>query len=378
MNEALVDKIAATVLYEGYALYPYRPSLKSRQRWTFGGLYPRAYSEAHQGTDAWTAQTQCLIEGNPQTTLTVRVRCLHLLDRQIGVPAEGAPFFDQQALDQQTSLDATTLAEHAELSALVPPYQPVESLEVGGTRYHAWQEAAEREIRLEGFRVGDLLTQPHCREFTFPSQREWAPLRTEGGDVAGIMIRQQQRVDGSVTVSAEQLESQLFRVTVRVCNLSPLETAEPVDAGRISRDEALLRALVATHTVLQVQEGAFVSLLDPPPRWRATAAQCRNVGTYPVLVGDEGAKDTMLSAPIILYDYPQIAPESPGDLFDCTEIDEILSLRILTLTDEEKRVMSSVDPRTRVLLERTEELAHDELLGLHGTLRGVQPSAEEE
>ena len=34
----------------------------------------------------------------------------------------------------------------------------------------------------------------------------------------------------------------------------------------------------------------------------------------------------MLSAPIILYDYPQIAPESPGDLFDLTEIDELLTL----------------------------------------------------
>ena len=49
-----------------------------------------------------------------------------------------------------------------------------------------------------------------------------------------------------------------------------------------------------------------------------------------MLVGEEGERDTMLSSPIILYDYPQIAPESPGSLFDGTEIDEILSLRILT------------------------------------------------
>ncbi len=31
-----------------------------------------------------------------------------------------------------------------------------------------------------------------------------------------------------------------------------------------------------------------------------------------MLVGEEGERNTMLSSPIILYDYPQIAAESPG------------------------------------------------------------------
>src|SRR5206468_6556944 len=113
----------------------------------------------------------------------------------------------------------------------------------------------------------------------------------------------------------------------------------------------------------------FVSLLDPPEPWRAAAAGCRNVGTWPVLVGEPGTKDTMLSSPIILYDYPEVAAESPGDLFDGTEIDEILTLRILTLTDEEKRAAAAVDGRVRDLLARTEALARGGLLGLHGTLR---------
>jgi hydrogenase maturation protease len=81
----------------------------------------------------------------------------------------------------------------------------------------------------------------------------------------------------------------------------------------------------------------------------------------------------MLSSPIILYDYPQIAPESPGDLFDATEIDEILTLRILTLTDDEKRAMASLDERARALLERTESIAREQLMGLHGTIRGLRP-----
>ena len=92
-----------------------------------------------------------------------------------------------------------------------------------------------------------------------------------------------------------------------------------------------------------------------------------------VLVGEEGQRDAMLSAPIILYDYPQVAPESPGDLFDGTEIDEILTLRILTLTEEEKRAAAAVDQRARALLERTEALAREQLLRLHGTVRGLRP-----
>ena len=77
----------------------------------------------------------------------------------------------------------------------------------------------------------------------------------------------------------------------------------------------------------------------------------------------------MLSSPIILYDYPQIAPESAGDLYDGTEIDEILTLRIMTLTDEEKREMRSVDERARQILERTEKLSTHEMMKLHGALR---------
>ena len=96
-----------------------------------------------------------------------------------------------------------------------------------------------------------------------------------------------------------------------------------------------------------------------------------------MLVGASGERDVMLSSPIILYDYPQLAPESPGDLFDGTEIDEILSLRILTLTDDEKREIRETDERARLILERTESLPEEQFLKLHGVLRGLRPSAAE-
>ena len=80
----------------------------------------------------------------------------------------------------------------------------------------------------------------------------------------------------------------------------------------------------------------------------------------------------MLSSPIILYDYPQIAPESPGDLFDGTEIDQMLILNVLNLTDEEKDEMRASDPRGREILERCESLSTEELMTLNGTFRDIR------
>jgi hypothetical protein len=49
MNFDGAEKIAAAILYEGYILYPYRPTaIKNRQRWNFGTLYPRVYAEAQR------------------------------------------------------------------------------------------------------------------------------------------------------------------------------------------------------------------------------------------------------------------------------------------------------------------------------------------
>src|SRR6201999_2533260 len=124
--------------------------------------------------------------------------------------------------------------------------------------------------------------------------------------------------------------------------------------------------------------GQFVSLLEPGEPFRRAGAECQNIGCWPVLVGEPGQRDTLLASPIILYDYPQIAPESAGDLFDGTEIDEILMLRIMTLTDEEKREMRGVDERARQLLERTEALPAEQLMKLHGAMRSVRTRKDDE
>jgi len=288
-----VEKIANAVLYEGYMLYPYRPSaVKNRQRFNFGVLYPREYCEAQTGSDNWQMQTECLVLGSGATSLEVKVRFLQMA-------SEGDL---QEGVDRAVSIPATRL-----------------------------------------------------------SSIEKAPLR-QSIRFAGV--------DGELELRSQPLGAECFKISLVVRNLAGLAD------GTGNREAVLLRSLVSVHSILHVVGGAFVSSTDPPEEFRAAVAECRNLGSWPVLVGDEDKRDTVLSAPIILYDYPQIAPESAGDLFDGTEIDEILALRILTLTDAEKLEVRNGDNRARQILERTEMLPPEHFQKLHGVLRGLRPNPE--
>lgn len=322
MNLQLVEKMANATLYEGYLLYPYRPSaVKNRRRFNFGALTPRSYSEAQGGTESWMMQTECLIQGGSDCALEVKARFLHLRERRSS-----------------------------------------------GT---SWQEAVEREVSAPILRLSRLMAQPHRSPIFFPAAEENEFKRDPRGKVTGVITRVQEAIEGAVEISASRLEERLSRVTVRILNLTPMG-----DAATKSRDEALMRSLVSAHTILGAHGGGFISLFDPPDELRDAVARCKNIGTWPVLMGEEGERDLMFSSPIILYDYPKIAPESPGDLFDGTEIDEILLLRIMTLTDEEKREMRDSDERARQILERTETLPSEQLMKLHGALRGLRRLSE--
>lgn len=312
------EAVARALLYEGYLLYPYRPSAaKNRQRWTFGTLYPRAFADVPDATDAWSMQTECLVRGGEQSTLATRARFLHLVERA----------------------DDTGL----------------------------WQEAVERDVAAADRRLGDLVAAADRHAFGFPA---WA-------DADGTTRRRQAAVTGLLERRATRVGDAVWKVTVVIRNLTPPAPDVATPPARDRRTAGLLAAFAATHTLLGVRDGEFVSLLDPPEALRAAAAGCRNEGTWPVLVGEPGERAAMLSSPIILYDYPRVAPESPGDLFDATEIDELLALRILTLTDDERRQMAAVDERARRLLQRTEALDGDALLRLHGAVRGLRPAGAE-
>jgi hydrogenase maturation protease len=340
MNQALVNQITHALLYEGYILYPYRPSLKNRQRWTFGGLYP-------PGTGSATMQTEVLVHGE-RPLLEVRVRFLQLMARRIG-----------------------EIVEPVTRSPGKPRVRFVEALQIADQQFLSWQEAVERDVVVAPRALAKLIGQPLEQKFAFPSNHQQEPIHGPKGELAGVIVREQRAVNGQICMAAERVESKLFRVSIKVTNQTAF-----TDSGSSSHDEAALHSLASTHALLGVREGAFISLLDPPEQYHEPAQQCRNVGVWPVLVGEEGQRDTMLASPIILYDYPQIANESPGDFFDGTEIDEMLALRILTLTDEEKRTMAAVDRRAGDLLNRTEALAREQLITLHGARRDVRPTAE--
>jgi hydrogenase maturation protease len=285
------------------------------------------------------------------TGLEVRVRFLQLVARSVG----------------ELTIPMTDL-----LPGEIPEFRLVEKLAVNGRVYQPWQEAVEREVMVPVCNVEALGYQLVPDAFSFPAKKQLEPLRDGSGRIVGVIVRERKHLSGSIEIMGKKIGDGLFKIGVRICNTTPFEGAK--DA---SRDDALLCSLVSAHTVLGVQDGRFVSLLAPPEALSELAASCKNVGTWPVLVGEEGQCDTMLSSPIILYDYPQIAPESTGDLFDGTEIDEILSLRIMTLTDEEKREMSQSDERARQMLERTETMPVEQFMKLHGVLRGLRPLKED-
>jgi hydrogenase maturation protease len=165
-----------------------------------------------------------------------------------------------------------------------------------------------------------------------------------------------------------------LKISVRIFNETPVSKEDLDD-----QNEVLMRTFASTHTILHAAGGKFISLLDPSPEYEVAAKECQNIGCWPVLVGEQAKRerDTMLSSPIILYDYPKIAVESAGDLFDSTEIDEILTLRIKTMTDEEKQEVRNVDEQARRILERTENISAEHFMRMHGTMREVHSVNED-
>jgi hydrogenase maturation protease len=222
----------------------------------------------------------------------------------------------------------------------------------------------EREIVLPCYRTWDTAGPTFKQAFRFAPRSRIETLKNKNERIAGFIHRENRLLEGAIEVAAMEVGAGVRRITVTVSNLT-----ECGGTGHLDHDSAMLCSMISAHTILEVRDGAFVSLLDPPEDLRDAAAGCTNVGTWPVLAGEKGRYDTMLSSPIILYDYPEIAAESPGELFDGTEIDEILTLRIMTMTDQEKDEMRRSDERARRILERTENLPPEHLAKLHGALR---------
>lgn len=337
MNHDLAMKVADAVLYEGYMLYPYRRSaIKNQQRWSFGILYPPGYEEVARGTERSQMHSECLLKTSGDTTVRIHVRFLHTLALQVA----------------RVSGD---------------DFESATSVVVDGKLIEGRDEAVERAVEFEATAV-DGVKQDF--DFSFAGLSEVEPSCDKDGHTVAEIRRSQNEIRGKVTFSARLVREGVLKLSIDVSNLSS------ITSGTTDRDAALLGSLLSAHAILTTAGGEFVSLLDPPDDLRDNVAACNNVGNFPVLVGDSNERDMLLCSPIVLYDYPQIAPESAGDFYDATEMDEMLTLRVMTLTDDEKDKMRSGDDHVRNLLQRTEESAREQLMRTHGTIRSMRPASE--
>jgi hypothetical protein len=321
-----VRTIADAVLYEGYLLYPYRASSsKNQSRWQFGVLGPPGAAEEGMGEDD-TLSAQFLVD--VPAALTVVVRFLQLQRRQAERDIGGGHF------------------------------EPADELTTASGSWLTWDEATECELSFGPFELGD------------PMQRRTLPVIAPAGtDIepvdGGRLVRTRQEVRATLTVGVER-DDELLRVTIAVRNTG---------AAAADKGSAIATSLIGTHVITEIVGGEFISLLEPSDDAVAAAARCKQHRCFPVLAGRPGERDLLLISPIILYDHPEVAQESGGALYDSTEIDEILTLRVMTMTDEEKAQARATDPLAAQIIDRCDGMSPEDMLGLHGVLRTPRTDA---
>ena len=309
--------IADAVLYEGYLLYPYRAtSSKNQSRWQFGVVGPPGAAELGLGEDD-TLSAQFLVDGDGELTLVVRF--LQLQHRRAERAADGGRF------------------------------EPVDELTSGLQSWVTWDEAVACELPFGPFDLGSSRTV----HISVPGG-----LDVEDVD-GGRLIRSRSAIAADLSITVERDET-LVRVGVSVRNTG----AAPAD-----KDAAIATSLIGTHVIAEVVGGEFVSLLEPPESAADAASRCTQHRCFPVLAGRPGERDLVLISPIILYDHPEIAEQSEGALYDSTEIDEILTLRVMTMTDEEKAQARATDPLAAAIIDRCDSMSPEAMQQLHGILR---------
>ncbi|MEO7980442.1 MAG: hypothetical protein ABI807_06070 [Sporichthyaceae bacterium] len=341
-NLTRARQVADAVLYEGYLLYPYRASSSKNQvRWQFGILGPDGAAAAGAGEEP-TMTAEVLLEASPGATLDLHLRFLQVQARTVERPAAGS----------------------------VSGFAPVDELRVDGTRWIPFHEAVSREVTFADVPLD--ATSRHQVEL--PGGEDLEEL-IDDGRVVGRLRRTRWAVSGTVTVTPRAGSDPRVRVTgVRVDNRTAWTAGDM--PGWTPRDVAARYSFVGTHLLVTAKGAPFVPLLDPPGWAAADAAACHQHRCWPVMVADDAGTDAVLVSPIVLGDYPSIAPESAGDLFDATEIDEILTLRVMTMTEQEKAEARGTDPRAAAILARCDAMTDDALALLHGARRSADPAAD--
>lgn len=365
--------VANAVLYEGYLLFPYTASTaKNRVRWQFGVVVPQAYLAAQTGEHA-EQQTEVLLESSGAPDIDVLLRFLQVEARSVEV-------------------------KHGER------FEPAASFALEGTTYLTFDEAVEREWLVNVRPDGSLQQTVPLR---FAGGRDLEEVRDRDGIVRARIVRERWPLHGSLQI---EVEPHAELVAPRE-ELGPM-SATGVDAGagalaehevgppsvtatgvacisklrvRVEnhsevvvgeRSAALRTSLVSTHVLLAIEGGRFLSVLDPPAYATAPTAALANRQTFPVLIGDSRADEQraalVLSSPIILYDFPALGAQTDADAFDATEIDELLTLTVLSLSDDERAEARATDPRARAIIERAERFGAESIARIHaGSLARV-------
>ncbi|WP_435221340.1 hypothetical protein [Streptomyces sp. Tue6028] len=329
--------VADAVLFEGYVLYPYRASsAKNQLRWQFGVLVPPGW--AATGGEHAVQRTEVLLEPRAGDRLHAELRFLHVRRRTV----------------ERLGSDGR--------------YTEVAELELPDRVLVPWDEGHEERVLIHA--PFDELTEPQAVarvvKFDLPSATEREPVTDSEGRTVGRLVRHRERLSGELRPLVEELPGpyRVLRLTVAVHNTTDADVAD--------RTEALAHSMIGTHLLLGVPGGRFLSMTDPPEWARPAVAECRNDHTWPVLAGPPGAEEIMLSSPIILEDHPALADESPGPLYDATEIDEILSLRTAALTEREKREARGTDARAAEVVDLVDSMPQAVRERLHGAIRGLR------
>lgn len=319
--------VADTILYEGYVLYPYRASAqKNRERFQFGVLMPPAYTAVDPSEHSFS-RTECLVECPDEAAVHVHVRFLHV--------------------QRRTRSDGDS-----------------------------WDEAAECErefiVRAAGF-----AGEPAVFDFRV-EEAEWQDEDDGPGAAGNTVTRRREPLAVRLTVAGERVAGPFDALKLSCLLENRTEPPACLKTKMKSRSDALPFALISAHLLLEAPGCSFLSMTDPPEWAAAHVAECRNEHIWPVLAGPADSTELLLSSPVILYDHPRLAPESPGDLYDATEIDEILTLRTLALTDAEKAEARATDPRAAALIDRVDDIPQELLDRLHGTVRYLRAVTEPE
>jgi hypothetical protein len=354
-----IAKVADAVLFEGYLLYPYRASAQKNQlRWQFGVLTPRPW--AQRAAENWYSRTECLLEPDDHAedaTLRVRLRFLRLQQRQVQRLEANGAFVGTDRLIVHDAAGAETL--HMPWDEGLP-------------------EVIDADLPLAGL-VSECVVPVEL-----PAEVTEEAITDARGTVVGRLLRETWAVRGRVVVATEEVPGPYgaLRLRVRVENVGldrdgPRADVDARDAEQgTARDGALRHSLIAAHTVLALSDGEFLSMTDPPEWARPAVEACVNEHVWPVLGGTPERPNVVLSSPIILADFPEIAPESPNQLFDGLENDEILTLRTMVLTDEEKREARATDPRAAHLVDAVDSMPPEIFERLHGVIRSMGPAGQ--